>query len=283
MHTLGGDDFAFLARLLRRRSGLVLTPDKAGLFERRLGPVMARFGFKTLTALVRQLRLGQEALAAAVTEAMTVNETFFFRDPEQFAGLRDVVLPRLLAARAGSKHLRIWSAASAAGQEIYSLAMLLDEMELAAKGWNIELIATDISGEAVARAERGHYSVFEVQRGLSLERLSRYFGSEAYGGFIIAERLRRMVTFRRFNLLDSFGWLDGLDIVLCRNVLIYFDHATRQSVLERCADSMSEDAVLLLGATESPQAVTPVFVDMPEAPGFHVRAKPAPSRLGLAI
>ncbi len=152
MPAIGGDDFAFLSRLLRRRSGLVLTSEKTGLFERRLRPVVRRFGLKDLPGLIHQLRLGQDALAAAVTEAMTVNDTSFFRDAAAFARLKDVVLPGLVAARGQDRRLRIWSAAAATGQEAYSIAMLLDEMDLAARGWSIELIATDISGEAVARA-----------------------------------------------------------------------------------------------------------------------------------
>ena len=280
---LAGDDFAFLARLLRRRSGLVLTQDKTALFHRRLGPVLRRFGFKDLPALIRQLRLGQEALAAAVTEAMTVNETSFFRDDAAFAQLRELVLPKLLAARGGDKRLRIWSAAAAAGQEIYSIAMLLDEMGLAAQGWTIDLIATDISRDAVDRAQMGHYSSFEVQRGLTLERLSRYFTNEPDGGFTIAERLRRQVTFRQFNLLDSFGWLDDLDLVLCRNVLLYFDHATKHSVLERMADSMRDGALLLLGKTEVPQTLTGAFLEYPQSEGLYIKTKITPAHLRVAV
>jgi chemotaxis protein methyltransferase CheR len=279
--TLAGDDFAFMARLLRRRGGLVLGPDKAILLDLRLKPVIRRFGLSDLPSLVRQLRLGQEALAAAVTEAMTVNETSFFRDSGQFDILRDQVLPRLLAARGADKRLRIWSAAAAAGQEAYSIDMLLDEMEIAGQGWTIDLVATDISGETLSRAQKGEYSAFEIQRGLSPERLTRHFSKTPEGAFTIAETLRRTVTFRRFNLLDSFGWLDDLDIVLCRNVLIYFDGPTRASILERMADSLNEGGVLLLGETETSISATPAFAPWPGAGGFHAKAK-AP-RLSVAV
>jgi hypothetical protein len=147
------DEFAFLARLLRRRCGLSLTPDKKALTTRRLAPVMRRFDFKNMASLIGELRLGREALADAVTEAMTVNESSFFRDAAMFRNLRETVLPRLAAARSGDKRLRIWSAACAAGQEAYSIAILLSEMGLAREGWNIDLIATDLSGEAIARAD----------------------------------------------------------------------------------------------------------------------------------
>jgi chemotaxis protein methyltransferase CheR len=279
--TLDSEDFAFMARLLHRRSGLMLSPDKAVLLDRRLKPVIRRFGLSDLPSLVRQLRLGQEALASEVTEAMTVNETSFFRDASQFDVLREQVLPRLLAARGADRRLRIWSAAAAAGQEAYSIAMLLDEMGLADQSWSVDLVATDISGEAVSRAQKGEYSPFEIQRGLSPERLSRYFSHGPDGVFTIAETLRRAVTFRRFNLLDSFGWLDDLDMVLCRNVLIYFDSATRASILDRMADSLNEGGVLLQGETETPISAAPAFVPWPGASGFYGKAK-AP-RLSIAV
>ena len=273
MRHLGVDDFNFLARLLHRRSGLILTQSKAGLFDRRIKPVLYRFGLKDIHQLVRELRLGNDAVAAALAEAITINDTSFFRDPEQFAALR-ALLPQTLARRAATRRLRIWSAASSTGQEAYSVAMLLDEMNLTARGWIIDLIATDFSSDAIARAEHGHYSAFEVQRGLSRERLAHHFVADK-GGFTVSEKLRRMVTFRRFNLLDSYGWLDDLDLVLCRNVLIYFDRTTKLDVLERIADCMDENALLLLGEAEAPQAITSVFQDMPGYGNIHLKARAA--------
>jgi chemotaxis protein methyltransferase CheR len=247
----GSENFNFLARLLHRRSGLLLTAEKAGLIDRRLTPVMRRFGLKDFAALTDALRHGHDALADAVVEAMTVNETFFFRDPAQFDALR-ALLPPLLAAREEARRLRIWSAACAAGQEAWSIAMLLEEMNLS--GWTVDLIATDLSGAMLERAMRGHYSPFEVQRGLSLDLLSRHFIADSDGGFTVSDRLKRMVSFRRFNLLDSFGWLDEIDIVFCRNVLIYFDRATKLSIMDRMAAALAEDGLLLLGDAEQGQA-----------------------------
>lgn len=274
MRALSVEDFAFVVRLLHRRSGLVLTPDKIGLFDRRLPPVLGRFGLKTSAQLVRELRLGNDSLAAALAEAMTVNDTWFFRDPDQFAALRSL-LPRMLARR-GGKRLRVWSAGCASGQEAYSLAILLDELGLTARGWMVDLIATDLSAEAIARAERGHYTGFEIQRGLSEGQREKYFTAEN-GGFSVCRRLRRLVRFRRFNLLDSFGWLDDLDLVLCRNVLIYFDRATKLDILERAADCMAENGLLLLGETESPQIFTPVF-QPGDNPVVFVKARPGQGR-----
>lgn len=263
------EDFLFLARLLRRRSGLLLTLDKRALAGRRLAPVMRRFDFKDVASLIAELRAGREALAEAVTEAMTIHESSFFRDRALFDALRDTVLPRLLAARADEKRLRIWSAAVAAGQEAYSIAILLTELGLARAGWSIELIATDLSSEAITRAQAGCYSAYEIERGLDAHAM-RYFRRDR-DEWLVDAGLRRMITFRRFNLLDSFGWLDDLDIVFCRNVLMYFDRATRLDVLARTAETMAPDGVLVLGDNETPESR--LFSECAEGHGIYARGR----------
>ncbi len=272
------DDLAFLARLVRRRAGIVLGESRRPLIERRLQPVMRRFGFKHTEALMRELRLGRESLAASVTEAMTVNETSFFRDQGLFRRLEREIFPVLIRRRAREKRLRVWSAACAAGQEAWSLAMMLGSLRL--DGWSIELTATDLSGEAIARAERGHYSFCEVQRGLSPRDLEEWFLPDR-GGHAVTPHLRHMVSFRRFNLLDSFGWLDDLDLVLCRNVLIYFDGPTAQSVLERMAEAMAPEGVLALGENDTIRPPADLFTDM--AGGLYAKAGAAARRLPVAI
>jgi len=262
------DDFAFLARLLRRRSGLSLTFDKMSLVESRVETVMRRFDFRDMAALIRELRAGRESLAESVTEAMTVNETSFFRDAAQFQRLRDRVMPHLLQARAKPKRLRIWSAATASGQEAFSIAILLSELGLAREGWTIDLIATDLSAQAIARAEQGRYAACEVERGLDESLLAHHFRKDGKD-WVVGDSLRRLVTFRRFNLLDSFGWLDELDLVFCRNVLMYFDAATRADVLERMADSMAVDGVLLLGENEVPGIAA--FKACPSDRSFYIK------------
>lgn len=273
------DDFHFLARLVRRRGGLSLSDGKGASLEHRLLPVMRRYGFRETSALIKELRLGNDTLAAAVTEAMTVNETSFFRDPQQFARLRDEMLPRLLAAHGEDRHLRIWSAACAAGQEAWSLAMMLDAMPL--HGWTIDLIATDICGDAVARAEAGHYSQYDVMRGLSEEDVARHFVPQE-SGFLISDRLKRMVRFRKFNLMDSYGWLDGLDLVLCRNVLMHFDRAARLSVLERLTETMSPDGILVLGDTETVQGCSDLYHELPGGTGIYAKTHAQITRLAAS-
>lgn len=272
-------DFTFLARLVHRRSGIVLTESRRALIERRLGPAMHRFGFKDMPQVMRALRLGSEPLAAAVTEAMTVGETSFFRDSDFFRRLGDEIIPALMEARKAEKRLRIWSAACATGQEAYSLAMILDSIGLASEGWTLDFLATDLSGEAIARAERGHYNFYETQRGLSEAHLTVWFKADE-NGHGVTDNIRRSVTFRRFNLLDSYGWLDDIDLVLCRNVLIYFDGATQTSILERMADVLAPEGVLCLGDAEA--APKRLFQPM-AGNGIYGKAKSAQPRLSQAV
>jgi chemotaxis protein methyltransferase CheR len=277
LNTLGQEDFAFLARLLRRRSGLSLTPAKTELVERRLAPVMRRFGFRNAAGLVQELRLGRESLARAITEAVTVNETCFFRDPQVFGRFRTDWLPAMLRRRARERRLRFWIAACATGQEAYSIAMLLDEMGLA-ESWSIDLIATDLSEEAIARAGEGRYDGEEMARGLDAGRRDRWFRA-AGEHWCAVPHLRRMVDFRVFNLLDSYGWLDDLDFVFCRNVLLYFDRAAKAAVLERIADTLAPDGMLVLGDAETIEPLINLYAEAPGAGGAYVKARAPVTRL----
>ncbi len=273
---MDGKDFTYLAEFLRRRSGLVLTSQRPDFAENRLAPVMRRFGFKSLPALIAELREGHEALAQAVAEAVTVGDSSFFRDRKVFEEFAGLVLPGMIARRAEQKRLRIWCAAAAAGQEPYSIAMLLADVGLASAGWSIDLIASDIDPCAVDRGADGLYSSFEVQRGLSPRRLSAYFSQEGEN-WRVCEPIRRMVSFRVFNLLDSLGWLWQIDIVFCRNVLMYFDRKTRAGVLDRISDILAPDGALIVGINEIvPQHAG--FAAKDGAPGFYERPKPAPVR-----
>jgi chemotaxis protein methyltransferase CheR len=275
------DDVAYLAQMLRRRSGLVLTQRKSELMESRLAAVVRRFGFRDADALVGELRHGRDALARAVTEAMTTNESSFFRDHAVFEQFRDKILPALLAQRARTKRLRIWSAACAAGQEAYSIAMLLDDHKLSAQGWTIDLIATDLNTEVVARAEQGLYSPFEVQRGLPVRRLIDHFTQEG-ANWRVDESLRRLVTFRHFNLLDSFGWLDDMDVVFCRNVLMYFDHKNKVGVLDKISEILAPDGYLFLGPVETAHGLSDEFAPANGPPGIYVKTRPASQRSATA-
>lgn len=264
-------DFDFVAQLLKRRSGLVLNSDKLYLLESRLGPVARRHGLAGLDAIAAKLKAGDEALAREVTEAMTTNESFFFRDKTPFDHFEKLMLPALLKSRAASKRLRIWCAAASTGQEPYSLAMILKEKAALFKDWRIDIIGTDLSNEVLTRAKTGLYSQFEVQRGLPIQLMVKYFTKER-DQWRIKDELRSMVEYRQMNLLDSFVGLGTFDIVYCRNVLIYFDEATKRGILERVAQLLPDDGYLLLGAAETVVGITNAFSPLEGAQGVSVKA-----------
>lgn len=269
---MNADEFEFLADFLKRRSGLSLTQSQTKVIKSKLTPVAQRFGFRAVDALLAELRHEPEELSRAVTEAMTTNETSFFRDRACFEHFRNAMLPALLRARAATKRLRIWCAAASTGQEAYSLAMILNEAGL--DGWKIDLIATDLNSEAIARAQDGLYCEYEVARGLSVPQLLRYFTQEG-SQWRIAEKLRRMVSFRPFNLLDSFGWLGQIDVIYCRNVLLYFDTQERQFTLERLARRLAPGGFLVLGANETLSALSSTFAAADRMRGVFVRGRGA--------
>lgn len=253
------EDFDMFATLLKQRSGLVLTKDKAYLLESRLMPVARKWNMKGLDELAATVRTRKdEALLRDITEAMTTNESSFFRDQKPFDQFKQVVLPRMLEARATKRSLRIWSAACSSGQEAYSLCMLLQEEQVRLAGWRIEIVGTDLSAEMVDRAKSGVYTQFEVQRGLPIQMLVKHFKQQG-DKWQISPQLRQMVTFREFNLLSDLGPLGQFDIVFCRNVLIYFDQPTKGKVLDNIARIMPPDGVLYLGGAETVLGITDRF------------------------
>jgi len=244
-------DYDYLRRRMKERSGLVLSADKEYLVESRLLPVARKAGFAGLSELVHALARGNaEALMTAVVEAMMTNESFFFRDKIPFDQFRSTIMPALLAARRAARTIRIWCAAASTGQEPYSLAMCLKEMERDLAGWRIELLATDLSAEVLEKARQGLYSQFEVQRGLPIQLLIKHF-IQIGELWQIGPDIRAMVKFRQLNLLTEFSQLGVFDVIFCRNVLIYFDQQTKIDVLNRLARMTASDGYLVLGAAET--------------------------------
>jgi chemotaxis protein methyltransferase CheR len=271
-------DYDFLRKCLKERSGLVLSGDKEYLVESRLLPVARRAGFANLGELVATLKAAPEAaLMTTVVEAMTTNESLFFRDKTPFEHFRLTIMPALLAARRASRSIRIWCAAASTGQEPYSLAMCLKEMERDIAGWRIELVATDLSGDVLEKARAGLYSQFEVQRGLPIQSLIKHF-TQSGEQWQIAAELRAMVKYRQLNLLRDFSSLGMFDLVFCRNVLIYFDSDTKIDVLNRMAQLTASDGFLVLGAAETVVGLTDRFKMVPDKRGLYV-PNSAPPRL----
>ena len=250
-------DYEFLRKLLKERSGLDLSSDKQYLVESRLVPLARKAALQGIPELVQKMKAGGEALITEVVEAMTTNETFFFRDKIPFDHLRETILPGLVQARASRQTLRIWCAASSTGQEPYSVAICVKEFAGLA-GWRVEILATDLSQEVLEKSKAGIYSQFEVQRGLPIQMLVKYF-TQIGELWQLNPDIRAMVQHRQLNLLQDFSHLGKFDVIFCRNVLIYFDQGTKTAIFERLARMIEPDGVLTLGAAESVVGISEAF------------------------
>ena len=261
-------EYEYLRKFLRDHSGLDLSADKQYLIESRLLPLARKAGLSGIGELVQKLQGGSSALVTSVVEAMTTNETFFFRDKVPFDHFRDTIMPEVIKARAGRRSVRIWCAAGSTGQEPYSLAMCLKEMGAALTGWRVEIIATDLSQEVLEKAKAGIYSQFEVQRGLPIQMLMKYF-KQTGETWQINPELRAMIQHRQLNLLHDFAQLGTFDVIFCRNVLIYFDQDTKINIFGRLAKIMEPDGFLVLGAAETVVGLTDVFKPFPDKRGLY--------------
>ncbi len=245
-------EFEFLLKLVKSRSGIVLRASEPDQLEKRLLPLLRRTGLGSIGALVATLRRPDaEAVIAQVIEALASRETSFFRDRTPFDDFTGRIVPALLASRPEGRRIRVWCAAASTGQEPYSVAICLAEMARQLAGRQVDIVATDLSSAALEKAAAGVYSGFEVQRGLPIRHLIKYFAHED-DGWRISPDIRAMVAFRPFNLLDDFAPLGRFDVVFCRNVLGGFDPAMRRDVLQRIARLMPPDGALVLGAGEPP-------------------------------
>ena len=269
-----------LMGVLESRTGQTLSPSRIWRIEMSLKPVMQRHGITDLDALVAVLsdpeneRLLQESL-----ELMLNNESFFFRDIALFATLRSEALPQLRERRAARKSLRIWCAGCSTGQEAYSVAMLIDTDRELWDGWNIEIVGTDISASVIAKARSGRYTQFEIQRGLSVDYMLRYFTQDGED-WVIDPRLQQMVRFQEDNILKPRTEKGRFDIILCRNVLMYFAPETRSIAYAKLEQTLEDDGLLMLGAAETVMDQTALFSSAREMRGLHCKA--VPGRTGLS-
>jgi chemotaxis protein methyltransferase CheR len=270
-------DYEYLRKILKDQSGLDLSADKQYLIESRLLPLARKAGMPGITELVQKMRSGSAVFISQVVEAMTTNETFFFRDKVPFDHFRESIMPEIIKARASRKSVRIWCAAGSTGQEPYSLAMCLKEMGAALSGWRLEILATDLSQEVIEKSKAGIYSQFEVQRGLPIQMLVKYFKQTGELWQINAD-MRAMVQHRQLNLLHDFSQLGVFDVIFCRNVLIYFDQETKVNIFNRLAKAIEPDGFLVLGAAETVVGLTDVFKPFPERRGLY-----RPNSLSMAL
>lgn len=263
-------DFELYRDLLREKSGLTLTPDKSYLIDSRLTPIARKWNYASLDVMTVALRaMPPKELIRDVVEAMTTNETSFFRDSKPFDQFRDVIMPYFMKTRT-NKRLRIWCAAASSGQEPYSLCMLLKENAAKFAGWNFEIVGTDISEDILDIARKGEYTQFEVQRGLPIQMLMKYFDQKG-DRWHVKQELKSMVQYKYFNLLDPMTSLGKFDIIFCRNVLIYFDKEIKAKVLQNMSGLLPDDGFVILGGAETVLGITDAFKPMPGTRGIYVK------------
>jgi chemotaxis protein methyltransferase CheR len=243
-------DLALIQHFVQKRTGIVLTPEKRYLVETRLEPVARQLKLDGLTAIAQRLRHGDRVVETQVIDAMTTNETLFFRDRLPFDAFEKTMPPELIRSRRGRGRIRIWCAACSSGQEPYSLAMILDEKRHELAGIDVEILATDISERVLEQARNGIYSQFEVQRGLPIKLLMKHF-TQVEMRWKINPALGEKISYKPFNLLNPFRQLGMFDIIFCRNVLIYFNEITKRDILRRFSEIMEPDSYLVLGGAES--------------------------------
>lgn len=242
----------YLCDFVKQRAAIILDAKKSYLIETRLMPLLNRHNLETLEEMVDKLKdRSIMGLDTEVIEAMTTNETFFFRDKVPFETLKDIVLPKMIEERAKKRSLRIWCGASSTGQEPYSIAMVMAEHFPQLMSWDIKFVATDINETVLDQARSGRFKNHEVNRGLDPAFRDRYFRQEDAGHWVVNRDLRNMIEFKYLNLIDPWRWDQPFDIVFMRNVLIYFDVETKQRIFQRIRQYMEPDGVLFLGGAES--------------------------------
>lgn len=250
-------NYRFLQQHIYAHAGIVLDENKHYLFESRLAPIISHLGLTSVNDLCALMRASSEpAIERRVVEAMTTNETYFFRDPVHYDAVRAILLPVLQSERADSRRLRFWSAAASTGQEAYSLAMMLLEAGLA--GWNIQILGTDLSSQVVERATAGRYQQIEVNRGLPAQLLIKYF-RRAGVDWQLCDPVLRLARFETFDLRGSMRSLGPFDLVFCRNVLIYFDNGTKLKVLREIHGTLFRGGWLMLGGAETIFGIDDLF------------------------
>lgn len=266
---IAAEDFDYYRDLLYKESGLAINSEKAYLLESRLTPVVKKMGLNDLTDLTGKLRAGDTLARHNVVEAMTINETFFFRDTHPFDSLRDVILPTVMKHKPAGSTIRIWCAACSSGQEPYSIGIMLKENAAKFAGYQFEITATDLSEGILDVAKKGKYTQFEVQRGMPITLLVKYFTQDG-ADWYLKDDIKSMVKFEKFNLLDSMAKFGTIDVIFCRNVLIYFDPETKRKILDELHGRCAKHGFLLLGGAETVVAVTDKFKAMPNERGLYI-------------
>ncbi|NBX65930.1 MAG: chemotaxis protein CheR [Proteobacteria bacterium] len=269
-------DFDVYKNMLYEKSGLVITTDKSYLLESRLAPVIKKWNIPDMVALTDKLRgIPDKQLVEDIVDAMTTNETMFFRDQKPFDKFRDLVVPAVLKAKGPNCTIRIWSAACSSGQEPYTLAITMKENAAKWAGIKFEILATDLSKEILDQAKAGKYSQFEVQRGMPIMMLVKYF-TQTGDTWTIKDDIKQMVKFQNFNLLDPMDQFGTFDCIFCRNVLIYFDQPTKGKILDKMSKRLAKHGTLFLGGAETVLGITNSFKPLEGERGVYVHSDAPP-------
>lgn len=259
-------EFDIISRYIQDISGIALTKGKEYLVETRLSPLLEELGCTSFSELHHKAKTDfKKEIEKKIIDAISTNETYFFRDKSPFTLLQHKIIPDLIDKRTKTRStlkpsIRLWSAASSTGQEIYSIAMSLDEINITPQKYNIKLMGTDISDAAIAQASYARYNKFEIARGLNQTRLNKYFIEEEKDYWKIKDNIRAMVQFKKMNLMKPFSGIGKFDIILCRNVMIYFTSEDRRKIYSNIAKVLEPDGYLILGATESLANNSDLFV-----------------------
>ena len=265
------DEFDYISNLLKLRSGLSLSKEKTYLLESRLQPIARSHGLENISQLIARMRANSDPkLMHEVVQSMTTNETMFFRDNKPFERLKQQILPYLREKEPNRKHLRIWSSACSSGQEPYTVAMCLQDEMMKMGGYSYDILATDLCEKVVEKARQGLYTQFEIQRGLPIQLLIKYFQQAADNHWRVNDATQKMVKFQTHNLMEDCAKFGRFDIIFCRNVLIYFDEATKTQVLNRLASVLNPPGFLILGSAETVLGLTDKFKSFQNDPGVYV-------------
>jgi chemotaxis protein methyltransferase CheR len=257
--TISNTDFTYIRDLIRQRAAIILEPGKEYLVESRLLPVARQEGLTSLAELIARLRTQPyNGLHHKVVEAMTTNETSFFRDVHPFEALKKVIVPELITKRATGRTLNLWCGAASSGQEPYTVALVLREHFPALAQWNVRFMATDLSHKMLVRAQAGKYSQLEVNRGLPAPLLVKHFTKHGLE-WHVKDDLRKMIEFRQLNLIDAWPVMPAMDIVFLRNVLIYFNVDTKKMILGKIRQLLQPDGYLFLGGAETTMGLDDAF------------------------
>lgn len=262
------DDLNFLIDLVKKMSGISLTPEKKYLLETRLQGVARSHSLSDISELVKRIRGSfDQSLKDEVVEAMTTNETMFFRDTKPFDQMKNTIVPYLVENKRAGEKLRFWSAACSNGQEPYSMVLTFLENQGILGGHSFEIAATDIAPKVIKKAKDGFYTQFEVQRGMPITMLLKYFNQQEGNSWQVKDEFKRLIQFRVMNLMDSYLSMGKLDMILVRNVLIYFDDEMKKDIVERMHSILNPGGVLMVGSSESVNRFTDKYESFDAMPG----------------